>query len=466
MTTPEVVIPYAPRNWAERFHASRVRWSVLVMHRRAGKTTAVLNHHQRAALDDGWEADRLRFLEPSFTAADIAELLRNRKYGHILPTLTQARAVAWGPLKYYASVIPGHKPNEQDMSITYPNGNVVRLFGADNPDALRGHAFSGVSFDEYSQQPPNIFGEVISKALADHLGYAVFIGTIKGKNHLYRTYQAGKGDAAWFALWQDVDASLATEEGPTITAIRRAMDDDRALIVKGLMTQEEFDQEWYLSETAAIKGAYFAKQLMAARKERRIGLVPYDPALLVFDVWDLGKGPNLVVGLFQRTGREVHLIDREEADPGEAMPQMIARLQRKPYVFGAHFAPHDIKATELGTGKTRLETAQHLNWPFIEVPSIAVDDGIDKARLLFARLWIDEGRCAPFLDAIGQYRQEWDDKRGVFRDQPYHDWTSHDADMLRYAALVEEQMINERSKPLAPFPVGAAGPSGGASWLA
>jgi phage terminase large subunit len=425
-----------------------VRFAVLVMHRRCGKTTAVLNHHQRAALDDDWEAKRLRFLEPKFTNADIKELLRGRKYAHILPTLTQARAVAWGLLKYYASEIPGHKPNEQDMSITYPNGNVVRLFGADNPDALRGHAFSGVSFDEYSQQPPNIFGEVISKALADHLGYAIFIGTIKGKNHLYRTYQAGKDDAKnWFSVWQDVDQSLATETGPTIMAIKRAMQDDLDLITKGLMTQEEFDQEWYLSETAAIKGAYYAKQLVQARRDKRIGLVPYDPALLVYDVWDLGKGPNLVVGMFQRTGREVHLIDREEADPGEAIPQMIARLQRKPYVFGKHFAPHDIKATELGTGKTRLETSRNLGWSFIEVPSVTVDDGIDKARLMFSRLWIDEQKCVVFLDAIGQYRQEWDEKRGVFRDVPLHDWTSHDGDMLRYAALVEDQMVNEKPRP-------------------
>lgn len=458
-----VEIAYRPRKWASRFHASLVRFAVLVMHRRAGKTTAVLNHHQRAALDDGWEAKRLRFLEPKFTAADVKELCRNRKYGHILPTLTQARAVAWGPLKYYAADIPGHKPNEQEMSITYPNGNVVRLFGADNPDALRGHAFSGVSFDEYSQQPPNIYGEVISKALADHLGYATFIGTIKGRNHLWRTYQAGKGDPGWFALWQDVDASLATEEGPTIMAIRRAMQDDLDQITKGLMTQEEFDQEWYLSETAAIKGAYYAKQLVTARREKRIGLVPYDPALQVYDVWDLGKGPNLVVGLFQRTGREVHLIDREEADPGEAIPQMIARLQRKPYVYGKHFAPHDIKATELGTGKTRLQTASELGWPFYEVPSLTVDDGIDKARLMFARTWIDESRCQVFLDAISQYRQEWDEKRGIFRDQPLHDWTSHDADMYRYAALVEDRMTNEKPAP-PPMPMPRTRLTGEMSW--
>lgn len=449
-----VEIAYRPRNWARPFHAAFTRFSVLVMHRRAGKTTAVLNHHQRAALDDGWESARLRHLEPSFTPADLTELLRGRKYGHILPTLTQARAVAWAPLKYYAAAIPGHKPNEQDMSITYPNGNVVRLFGADNPDALRGHAFSGVSFDEYSQQPPNIFGEVISKALADHLGYAVFVGTIKGKNHLWRTYQAGKGDPSWFALWQDVDQSLATEEGATITAIRRSMQDDIELIAKGLMTQEEFDQEWYLSETAAIKGAYYARQLMLARTQKRITLVPHDAALKVHDVWDLGKGPNLVVGLFQRYGREVRMIDREEADPGEAIPQMIVRLQRKPYIYGKHFAPHDIRATDLGTGKTRLELAQKLGWGFQVVPEVGVDNGITAGRLMFDRCWFDEEHCRPFIDAIGQYRQEWDEKRGTFRDVPYHDWTSHDADMFRYAALVEEQMVNEKPQKTYTLPAG------------
>src|SRR5690242_567673 len=183
------------------------------MHRRAGKTTSVLNHHQRAALDNDWESSRLKALEPKFTDSEIKELLEHRRYGHILPSLVQAKAVAWLPLKRVAEVVPGIKTNESELSITYPNGNIVRLFSADNPDSLRGHPFSGVSYDEYSQHPPNIHGEVISKALADHLGYGVFAGTIKGKNHLYRTYQAGKNNPNWFALWQDVDKTLASEEG-------------------------------------------------------------------------------------------------------------------------------------------------------------------------------------------------------------------------------------------------------------
>ena len=92
----------------------------------------------------------------------------------------------------YAAPIPGCKINESELLIKYPRGHKLQLFGADDPDALRGPAFSGLSFDEYSQQPRNIFSEVLSKALADHLGYAIFLGTIKGKDHLYQTHAAAK----------------------------------------------------------------------------------------------------------------------------------------------------------------------------------------------------------------------------------------------------------------------------------
>lgn len=459
----EVEIPYRPRRWARPFHESFLRWAAIVLHRRAGKTTATLNHHQRAAIDDAWESDRLRFLEPKFTKAEVEELLQHRQYGHILPMLGQAKSVAWEPLKRIASVVPHAKTNESELSIKYPrtppkakiavpitgplnpdaNSTTVRLFGADNPDGFRGLPFSGVAYDEYSQQPPNIHGEVVSKALADHLGYGIFEGTIKGKNQLYRTYEAAKLDPSWFALWQDVDTTLATEEGGTIVAIRRAMQDDLSQIASGLMLQSEYDQEWYLSPSAAIKGAYYGKLIEAAIKEGRIGKVRYDPALLVHDVWDLGKGPRMSVGMFQRFGRSVQMIDYLQGTENDGIPQLVAKLKEKPYIWGKHFAPHDVRATELGTGKTRLETAAALGWRFHVVQDIGVDNGIKAGQLLFPRLWADETNCQQFLDAIGQYRQEWDEKKGMFRDAPLHDWTSHPADMFRYAAVVEDKMNNE-----------------------
>lgn len=341
------------------------------------------------------------------------------------------------------------------MSIAYPgpkgSHRVVRLFGADNIDALRGFPLSGLSLDEFSQHPPGVFGEVLSKSLADHLGYAAFLGTIKGKNQLWQTYQKALGDPEWFTLWQDVNASLANEEGATITAIRRAMEDDRGLIAKGLMTQAEYDQEWFLSTEAAIKGAYYSKELAAARRDKRVGRVPHDVALPVHTVTDIGKGPNMATGMYQRLGRSVQMIGYLEGSGDDGIPQHWARLQEigreRGYVWGKHFGPHDIMGVDLGTGKSRHATAAALGWRLEVVPMLGVDDGINAGRLMFSRLWISEDHCGPFIEAIGQYRQEWDDKRGMFREIPYHDWTSHGADQYRYAAVVEEKMTNEKTEP-------------------
>lgn len=443
-----ISLPYVPRRWAVPFHASFKRWAAIVLHRRAGKTTGALAHHVRAAIDDGWEASRLKHLRPDFTTAEINELLRERTYAHILPTLTQAKAVAWDKLKRIGGSFSFAKTNESDLSITFrvkENGyRRVRLFGADNVDALRGLALSGLSLDEFSQHPPGIFGEVLSKALADHLGYCLFLGTIKGKNQLWKTYQAAKDNPEWFSLWRTIDHSLKSESGGTIKALEVALADDRRLVEAGVMEQEEFDQEWYLSPFAAIKGAYYAKALAHLHKTGRISpRVSWDPALPCYDVWDLGAGPNLVVGIFQREGKDLAMIDCEEGAESDGIEQMVRTLREKPYNWGRHFAPHDVAATNIALGKTNARIAADLGWPFDVVPDVPLSDGISTTRASLARWWINEERCGKFVEALGQYRRTWNEANGVFTSKPVHDWSSHWADMGRYAALAELEMRPE-----------------------
>ena len=175
----------------------------------------------------------------------------------------------------------------------------------------------------------------------------------------------------------------------------------------------------------------------------RIKHVPHDPALKVHTVWDLGVGKNLAIGFYQRVTNELRMIDYWQGDEKDGMPQAIKMLKDKTYVYGNHFAPHDIMATEQGTGLTKLETARNLGISFEVIPSLSVDDGINAGRLMFARLWVDEANCALWLDAIANYHQEWDEKRGMFIEKPYHDWSSHGADVHRYASIVANKMTND-----------------------
>lgn len=431
----EVEIPYAPRQWARPVHRSFQRWAVLVLHRRAGKTTCILNHHQRAAMDDSWEMARLRTLLPNEPVSALKPLLRKRNYWHVMPTYGQAKKTAWQLLKDIASPIPGHKPNESELYVRYPTGHTVQLIGADNPDSLRGPGLSGLSLDEYSQIPSNAFGEVLSKSLADHLGYCIWAGTIKGHDQLYKAYQNAKDDPSWFSLWQDIDVSLATEKGPTITALTRAMQDDRKLILQGVMSQAEFDQEWYLSPDAAIKGGIYTKELSIARSEGRITTVPYDPLLSVDTDWDIGFIDATAIWFTQSTpAGQVRVIDYYEA-AGEGLAHYVKVLRERPYTYGKHTGPHDIDITEPGSGHSFKEMGKSLGIRFETCPKVGVEEGIAAGRALMSRCWFDETKTRAGLEALSHYRRRFNSGLNEFTATPMHDWASHGADAFRYFAV-------------------------------
>lgn len=444
----KILIPYRPRKWAREAHKTFKRWLALVLHRRAGKTTFELNHHQRAATDDTWERNRLTFLLPTAPADQIETLLKKRIYWHVMPSYKQAKLVAWEMLKDIARPIPGHKFNESELLVVYPNGNRVQLIGADNPDSLRGPGLSGLSLDEFSQIPGNVFGEILSKALADHVGYCIWSGTIKGHDQLFKLYEAAKHDPEWFALWQNVDVSLAQEEGATITALKRAMDDDRKLVITGAMTQDEFDQEWYLSADAAIQGAYYRKEMAACKAQGRITRVPIEPMLPVDTDWDLGMDDSTAIVFSQslRSG-EVRLVDYYEAS-GEGFPHYIKILNERGYTYGKHYPPHDIAVRELGTGKSRKDTAASLGLRFEEpLPALALTDGIDATRLILSKCWFDEVKTLPLMESLRNYRKTFNARLNEFQGQPVHNWASHGADAFRGLA-VRYKLPEESRRPI------------------
>lgn len=446
-------------------HAALVRWAVLVLHRRAGKTTAALNQHQRAALDDEWERARLRTLLPTSRDKDLEALLHGRVYWHVMPSYKQAELVGWRMLQEIAGPVLGRKFNTSKLRVTFPRGHSIQLIGADDPDSLRGPGLSGLSLDEYSQIPRNAFGEVLSKALADHVGYCIFMGTIKGTDQLYQTYQAAKNDPEWFALWQDVDVSLQTESGATIDALRRAMQDDRKLVLQGLMSEADYQQEWFLSAEAAIKGAFYGDLLHAAQKDGRITRVPYDPALPVNTDWDLGIDAMAVWFSQSTRAGEVRLIDYHE-DVGGGLPACIKVVREKPYVYGKHWAPHDIETREIASGLTRRQTATNLGITFEVTQKLDVADGITAAQLLLPRCWFDEAHCTHGLTALRHYRRTYNQRLSVFTETPVHDAASHGADAFRGLAVRYQPPMTAKTRR-ARFEGrrGAPGSPGSLGWM-
>ena len=179
--TQRVVIPYAPRVQFLPFHNRKERWAVIVAHRRAGKTVACVNELIKGAL-------QCRHTRPRFA--------------YIAPLLKQAKAVALDYLKEFGLAIPGATVHESELRLDLPNGGQVRLYGGDNPDALRGIYLDGVILDEAADMSPRVFNEIIRPALSDRKGWAVWIGTPKGQNDFFDLYERGRDDDTFFTLMQ------------------------------------------------------------------------------------------------------------------------------------------------------------------------------------------------------------------------------------------------------------------------
>jgi hypothetical protein len=360
----------------------------------------------------------------------------NTKYAYIAPTYKQAKNIAWDILKEYCLKVDGTVFNESGLRVDFKNKSRITLYGADNPDSLRGMALWGVVFDEYSQQPSNIFSEIIRPALADNKGYGIWIGTPKGKNEFWRLYEHAKKDEEWEAILLTV--------GDTGLIPDKELSD-----AKKIMTNDEYLQEWYCSFESAIKGAYYANDFAKMRDEGRISAVPFLPQLEVHTWWDLGIGDYTTIGFFQLYGREPRLIDYYE-NHGLGLKHYVDILELKKknlgYKFGTHNFPHDVEVRELGTGKSRKEVLESLGMKVKTVPNLDIADGINAVRIVLAQLWIDAVKCEKFIDAVSQYRQEWDEKRGCFKNTPLHDWTSHASDMLRYFAVSYDSLLNLQIK--------------------
>ncbi len=311
---------YYARPQFEDFHARTQRWACLVVHRRAGKTVACVMDLIDAAL---------RCKKP------------DGRFAYLAPTYAQAKDAAWTYLKRFTAEIPNVEQRESDLMVVFPNGSRVRLYGAENYDRLRGTYADGVVLDEYGDIDPRAWPEVLRPSLADRQGWAVFIGTPRGRNDFWRIYDEAQADPEWY--------SLVLRASQTNLLPADELDDMRRM-----MTADQYDQELECSFDAAIRGAIYRTELQEMEGEGRICSVPYDPSVPVWTGWDLGIGDATAVVCAQLVGKEIHIIDYYEAT-GEPLTHYVEWLDSKPYRYSVDLLPHDAAARELGTGKTREE---------------------------------------------------------------------------------------------------------------
>jgi hypothetical protein len=396
----EIVIPYAPRDQQAQIHdlIDNKRFTVVVAHRRMGKTVSAINHIIKDAVLNQKEAPR---------------------YAYIAPTYGQAKRVAWDYLVKYSTPLGGTQ-NISELRVDFW-GRRIQLYGSDNPEALRGQYFDGVILDEIGDQNPKIWTDIIRPALADRLGWCLFIGTPKGHNHFKDLRDRAETEDGWGLL----------EFKASQTGVIAQTELDAA---KSEMGEDKYLQEFECSFNAAVEGSYYGQILNDLETKNHIQEIPRDDLCRTITAWDLGMGDSTAIWVAQIAGSEIRLVDYYENN-GVGLDKYVSWLRDNNWASAEHILPHDVQVRELGSGKSRLEVLQEAGLNVRIASRMSVDDGIQAVRRLLPRCWFNVPAVKQGLDCLRNYRREFDEKRKVFYDRPLHDWSSHGSDAFRYLAI-------------------------------
>ena len=257
MTSTHLSVDYSPRQWQRNCHYALKRFNVFVLHRRAGKTELAIME----LLDKAMRFDKGMGL-----------------FFYIAPFLKQAKAIAWSRIKHKLQPMIGTGAvsiNESELSVTFAhNGSVIRIFGADNPDAMRGVRLDGIVIDEVAQIRPTVWEDIIQPTLSDRNGWAIFTGTPNGVNLFSEIFYKAQNLPDWHAAIYtvyDTDAVAASE----VQRLRRDMTEtsfSREYLCDFNASAE--DQLISLSDSnAAANREYSDKDFMDAPK-----IIGVDPA--------------------------------------------------------------------------------------------------------------------------------------------------------------------------------------------
>jgi phage terminase large subunit len=268
---------------------------------------------------------------------------------------------------------------------------------------------------------------VLLPMLADRKGHLLALGTPAGRVNLFfemlemARERVNAGDPAWsWAVVPNSQTGLVSAAELELQA--------------RLMTPEEFQQEWECSFNAAVRGAFYARELERLEQEGRVLPLVRERTHEVHAALDLGYSDAMVAIFSQTVGQQERLL-KAQAWRHTSIPEMLDDWEKLAWPVARVILPHDAKVRELGSGMTRREIFEARGYEVVIAPNQGIHEGINAVREMLPYVWMDAEGCAMLREAIAAYRSDYDELKRVHHTKPLHDWSSHWADALRYLAL-------------------------------
>ena len=389
-----------------------------------------------------------------------AAMQRPGNYWHMLPEYSQARKAIWDAVNPHTGkrrideAFPAwvrKATNNQEMKITLINGSVWQVVGSDSFDSLVGSPPVGLVFSEYALANPYAWG-FLRPILAENGGWAIFISSTRGSNHLRTLYDMACKTPGWFADVRRADQT------PVFKPEQLASERLELIAERGDIEGDAlFQQEYMCSWDSIQPGAYWSKQIHEAMSDGRITKVSYNPAHPVMTAWDIGYDDFTTIWMFQHIGPNYMFLDYYQGRL-LGVDHYAKILKDTGYNFGEHYMPHDANDGSAQTGNTYKQQAESVGIrPVIVVDrpqnNSAVIAQINGIRSILSQCWFDQDRCRDGLSALECYRSEWDEKMKRPGLHPVHDWASHGASAMRTLISGYKPRKAIKSQPIPPMPM-------------
>ena len=422
----ELTIPYnfTWRDYQEPIFTAIDNWVkrvIMVRHRRAWKDKTCFNLIVKKAMEEIWT------------------------YYYVFPTYSQGKKALWDwidkdgwkTIKHIPDEIINRK-NDTEMKVELKNGSIIQIIWSDNVDSIVWTNPIGIVFSEYSLQSPAVW-DFLRPILAENGWWAIFNFTPRWDNHAKELLDMAKENPSRMVSIQTVDDTKAI--APEV------LESERQEIIQKNGSDAIFQQEYYCSFDAWINGSFYAEILTQLENAWHRTVVPYDPWLDVFTVWDLGINDSTSIVFWQMFWKEIRVIDHYENN-WEWLSHYVWVLRDKGYRYGTMRLPHDAQARSLQTWKTVEEKMYEYWFNDVQiVPRLWVLDWINSVRAILPRCYFDKEKTDRLWKCLKNYHKELDEKRQSFK-WPEHDRSSHSSDAFRYLAVVVEtyDWTNQKGK--------------------
>jgi hypothetical protein len=376
----------------------------------------------------------------------------------VYPTNVRARGVLWdgailtpeGKSLKFLDMIPKRliaNINNQDMKVKLYNGAVIWVVGSDiDPDKLRGTNPLGIVYAEFAFQNPRVF-YVMMPALRQSRGWLIAQSTFDGMNHFYQMIQNNKNDPLWYCRVDSI-RNLVDENGDRYITDEMVEEDRRAGMPEYLIQQEYYGEVQINQETK-----YFAHAIKSIFENDQIISQLILPNTNVYAAWDLGINDCTAITIFQiqsiggyKRIAIIGYIENNNRDLAFYVMEIRRFISRYNLVLKDHFIPHDGQKRDFNTGKNTIDFMRDMGESAFIVPRpTSKENAIEAMRRILYICDFNKENTQRLIDCLSNYSKEFDDKLGVYKGKPIHNWASHGVDSFQSMALaIDGDMISDR----------------------